>query len=71
MDLEAPPTPPDSPLTMEDVLSSPRYVDLRTAKLGVGDPAYMFELATPSGAPLRLADVAAGRPAALVFGSFT
>ena len=71
-DLQAPPTPPDSPLTIEDVMASPLYLDLRTPKLGVGDPAFDFELPAPdSGERVRLSSFAGRMPVALVFGSYT
>jgi len=68
---EAPETPADSPLTMHDVMASPRYRDLMTPKLGVGDPAYAFELPRETGEIVRLADYAGRMPVALVFGSYT
>lgn len=43
----APETPSDSPLTLEDVLASPVYRDLTTAKLRPGEPAFDFELRSP------------------------
>jgi hypothetical protein len=60
-----PTTPADSPLTLEDIRSSPLYTDLSTPKLAVGEPAYDFEL--PDGSQLS----EARRPVALVFGSYT
>jgi hypothetical protein len=66
-----PETPPDSPLTMGDVLGSPVYGDLMTAKLAVGDPAFLFELPARDGSVVRLADLVGPRPVALVFGSYT
>jgi len=73
-----PETPADSPLTMDDVLSSPRYRELMTPDLAPGDPAAPFALPlldaathTPTGATARLADFAGERPVALVFGSYT
>lgn len=77
---EGPPTPADSPLTMRDVMSSAMYMDLRTAKLAVGDPA--FDFALPSldarrgenrltGRTIRLASFRGKKPVALVFGSYT
>jgi hypothetical protein len=67
----APPTPADSPLTMQDVLASPAYRDLMTPKLAPGDPAYRFELPRDSGELVRLADFTGRMPVALVFGSYT
>jgi hypothetical protein len=66
-----PPTPADSPLTMEDVLASPVYRDLMTPKLAPGDPAFRFELPGEDGELVRLADYAGRMPVALVFGSYT
>ena len=66
-----PPTPADSPLTMDDVLASPLYRDLMTPRLQPGDPAYPFELPRDSGELVRLADYAGRLPVALVFGSYT
>ena len=54
--------------------------DLRTPQLAVGDPAFDFELPQLDlstgvekrlGGTLRLSSHAAGRPAALIFGSYT
>ena len=67
----APETPPDSPLTMQDVLGSPVYRDLMTPKLASGDPAYPFELPRDTGELVRLADYESRMPVALVFGSYT
>jgi hypothetical protein len=77
---EGPATPDDSPLTMRDVMSSAMYMDLRTAKLAVGDPA--FDFALPSldtrrgddrltGRTIRLGSFRGKKPVALVFGSYT
>lgn len=73
-----PETPADSPLTLEDVMSSPAYLRLRTPDLEPGEPAFPFDLplldaAThrPSGERVRLGDFAGERPVALVFGSYT
>jgi hypothetical protein len=60
-----PTTPVDSPLNLEDIRSSALYTDLSTPKLAVGDRAFDFEL--PDGSRL----FEAGRPVALVFGSYT
>ena len=67
----APPTPADSPLTMEDVLSSPFHRELMTPKLSPGEPAFLFELPTPAGEPVDIAEFIGVRPVALVFGSYT
>ena len=71
MNTARPPTPTDSPLTMEDVLSSSFHRDLMTAKLAPGEPAFLFELPTPNGDQVDIADVVGVRPVALVFGSYT
>ncbi len=75
---QGPETPADSPLTLEDVMSSPAYLRLRTPDLAPGDPAFPFDLPLldpqtrrPSGARVRLGDFAGERPVALVFGSYT
>ena len=67
-----------SPLTMDDVLTSPVYRDLMTPDLVVGDPAFPFDLPlldpvahAPSAHGVRLADFAGERPVVLVFGSYT
>jgi hypothetical protein len=66
-----PETPVDSPLSMEDVLASDAYLDLRTPKLRVGDPAFLFELPRDTGELVRLTDFVGRSPVALVFGSYT
>jgi hypothetical protein len=73
-----PETPPDSPLTLEDVMSSPVYLRLMTPTLAAGDAAFPFDLPLldaethqPSGNRVRLGDFAGVRPVALVFGSYT
>jgi hypothetical protein len=67
-----PATPDDSPLTLEDVTTSPVYRDLWTPKLAVGDPAFDFELPLLDGSgTVRLSSFAGERPVALVFGSYT
>jgi len=71
MSAMGPPTPADSPLTMEDVMSSPFHRDLMTAKLAPGEPAYLFELPTLDGTMVDLADFVGVQPVALVFGSYT
>ena len=75
---QAPETPADSPLTLEDVMSSRAYLRLRTPDLVPGDPAFPFDLPLldpqthrPSGARVRLGDFTGERPVALVFGSYT
>jgi hypothetical protein len=74
----APETPPDSPLRLEDVMSSRAYGQLMTPAVSVGEPAFAFELPLldpethrPSGAHVRLGDFTGVRPVALVFGSYT
>ena len=66
-----PPTPADSPLTMDDVLSSPFHRDLMTAKLAPGEPAFLFDLPTAAGDRIDIAELVGVRPVALVFGSYT
>jgi hypothetical protein len=73
-----PRTPADSPLSLDDVMSSPFYAGLMTPELAVGDPAFPFDLPLldpeshrPSGERVRLAGFAGDRPVALVFGSYT
>ncbi len=69
--MTAPPSPPDSPLSMADVLASDWYRDLSTPRLVPGDEAADFELARLDGeGSVRLASLR-GRPVALVFGSYT
>lgn len=64
--------PADSPLTLQDVLASDDYRNLRTAKIAAGDPAPDFELIPPGGGePVRLGSLLAAQPVALVFGSYT
>jgi hypothetical protein len=67
-----PETPPDSPLTLDDVMSSSFYGRLMTPELAAGDPAFAFELPLlEGGGCVRLADFTGVRPVALVFGSYT
>jgi hypothetical protein len=75
---QGPPTPSDSPLTMQDVMTSPLYRDLSTAKLAVGDPAFPFTLplldptgTRPTGKSVSLESFRGKKPVALVFGSYT
>ena len=64
--------PKDSPLTLADVMASPDYRDLMTAKVAVGDVAPDFELPRSDGpGTLRLASLLEASPVALVFGSYT
>ena len=65
-------TPDDSPLTLQDVMASADYRDLMTAKVAEGELAPDFELPSrDGGGTVRLADLRAERPVALVFGSYT
>ncbi len=73
-------TPEDSPRTLPDVMADPVHQDLATAKLAAGDPAFDFELPVydfsdgtrvETGRTFHLQSVAANRPVALVFGSYT
>ncbi len=73
-------TPKDSPLTPPDLFADAAVRDLATAKLAVGDPAEDFELPVQdfsdgtgraTGQVFQLRKVAAERPVALVFGSYT
>ncbi len=65
-------TPEDSPLTLQDVMASADYRDLMTAKIVEGELAPDFELPSlDGGGTVRLADLRAERPVALVFGSYT
>ena len=65
-------TPRDSPLTLQDVMASADYRDLMTAKVASGELAPDFELPSLDGTgTVRLADLRADRPVALVFGSYT
>jgi hypothetical protein len=73
-----PATPADSPLRLDDVMSSPLYRNLMAPDLSPGEPAFPFDLPlldpgthAPSGERVRLADFAGERPVALVFGSYT
>ena len=75
--MSRPETPADSPLQLEDVMGSPFYGGLMTPELRPGDPAFLFDLPRLdpeshrlSSERVRLADLA-GKPVALVFGSYT
>ena len=64
--------PPDSPLTLQDVMSRADYRDLRTAKVAVGDLAPDFELArVDRDGTIHLRSLLDELPVALVFGSYT
>jgi hypothetical protein len=60
------------PRTMHEVLADAEYLDLRTPKVVVGDAAPDFDLPLlEGGGTVRLGELNAGRPVALVFGSYT
>jgi hypothetical protein len=64
--------PEDSPLTLQDVMASADYRDLMTAKVAEDELAPDFELPSlDADRTVRLADLLAERPVALVFGSYT
>ena len=64
--------PPDSPLTLQDVMSRADYRDLRTPKVAVGDLAPDFQLGRVDGnGTVRLRSLLDEVPVALVFGSYT
>ena len=64
--------PPDSPLTLRDVMSRDDYRDLMTPKVAEGDLAPDFELPCLDGsAAVGLSSLLAERPVALIFGSYT
>jgi hypothetical protein len=64
--------PSDSPLSLQDVVSSDEYRDLMTAKVAVGDAAPDFELRRLDGSgTVRLSSLVESQPVALVFGSYT
>ena len=64
--------PKDSPLGLQDVMERAEYRDLMTPEVDVGDRAPDFELPLVEGdTSIRLSDFGAGRPVALVFGSYT
>ncbi|MGI9111590.1 MAG: hypothetical protein ACR2GT_05275 [Gaiellaceae bacterium] len=75
--MSRPETPPDSPLSLEDVMGSPGYQSLMTPEVGPGDPAFPFDLPRLDpeiAAPERRARStrrARGHAVALVFGSYT
>ena len=76
--MAGPATPADSPLTLDDVMSSPFYRRLMTPTVAPGERAVPFELPLldpdthrPSGERVRLDDFRDERPVALVFGSYT
>ena len=63
--------PKDSPLGLQDVLGRADYRDLMTPKIDVGEIAPDFELPDTDGGSVKLSEFGAGRPVALVFGSYT
>jgi len=64
--------PDDSPLTLQDVISSEDYRNLMRAKVAVGDHSPEFELARIDGAgTVRLSSLVEERPVVLIFGSYT
>jgi len=64
--------PPDSPLTLQDVMSRADYKDLRTAKVAVGDLAPDFQLTrVDREGTIHLRSLLDELPVALVFGSYT
>ncbi len=64
--------PPGSPLTLQDIMASPDYRNLMTAKVAEGDLAPDFELPRMGGdGTIRLSSLLDGSPVALVFGSYT
>ncbi len=70
--MSRPETPPDSPLELEDVMSSPAFQRLMTPELAPGDPAFPFDLPLLGGrGRVLLSEFAGERPVALVFGSYT
>ena len=76
--MPGPETPPDSLLTLEDVMSSPSYRRLMTPTLAPGEAAFAFDLPLldgethrPSAERVRLGDFTGVQPVALVFGSYT
>jgi hypothetical protein len=73
-------TPDDSPMGRPDVMADAVHQDLSTAKLAPGDEAFDFDLPVydfsdgtqgETGRTFHLQSVAANRPVALVFGSYT
>ena len=64
--------PPGSPLTLHDIMASPDYRNLMTAKVAEGDLAPDFELPRMDGdGTIRLSSLLDSTPVALVFGSYT
>ena len=70
--MDAPETPADSPLTLEQAMALPLYRRLMAPDLRPGEAAFPFELPLLDGTGrVRLADFAGERPVALIFGSYT
>lgn len=70
--MSAPETPADSPLSLDDVMSSPAYRRLMTPEVAPGDRAFPIDLPLLDGeGRVRLAGFAGVRPVALIFGSYT
>ncbi|TML68096.1 MAG: hypothetical protein E6G14_10415 [Actinobacteria bacterium] len=64
--------PEGSPLTLHDIMASPDYRNLMTAKVAEGDLAPDFELPRVDGDSfVRLSTLLDEKPVALVFGSYT
>jgi hypothetical protein len=66
-------TPVDSPLTYEDIMSSPFHAGLFTPTVDQGGvaPDFTLERVDLPGANVCLGDVARNQPVALIFGSYT
>jgi hypothetical protein len=73
-------TPDDSPMGLPEMMADPVAQNLSTAKLALGDPAFDFDLPlydfsdgtrVETGRSFQLQSMAANRPVALVFGSYT
>ena len=60
-------------MTYEDIMSSPLYTDLLTAKVKPGDmaPDFTLERVDQPGVTVSLGAVARNQPVALIFGSYT
>ncbi len=77
--VQLPATPEDSPLTAQDVMQSPNYLELRTPEVRVGDPAFDFTLPrldahgghADTDKTVTLSAYQGDRPVALIFGSYT
>ena len=64
--------PKDSPLGLQDVTRRADYRDLMRPAVDVGDVAPDFDLPLVDGSgSVKLSDFGAGRPVALIFGSYT